>query len=79
MMGFLMSFVNVPFVNTIYSVFGAMLFSFYIIYDTQMIMGGRHKKFSFTVDDFVVASISLYLDIINLFLYMMEILDGNGR
>jgi len=44
-----------------------------------MIMGGRHKKFSFTVDDFVVASISLYLDIINLFLYMMEILDGNSR
>ena len=79
MMGILMSFVNVPFVNTIYSVFGAMLFSFYIIYDTQMIMGGRHKKFSFTVDDFVIASISLYLDIINLFLYIMEILDGNSR
>ena len=68
MMGFLMSFVNVSLIDTIYSVFGAMLFSFYIIYDTQMIMGGRHKKFSFTVDDFVVASISLYLDIINLFL-----------
>ena len=72
MTGFLISFISVPFVNTIYSVFGAMLFSFYIIYDTQMIIGGRHKKFSFTVDDFVVRSISLYLDIINLFLYMMK-------
>lgn len=79
MMGVLMSFVSFPLIQTIYSVIGAMLFSFYIIYDTQMIIGGNHKKFSFTVDDFVIASISLYLDIINLFLYIMEILDGNSR
>ena len=52
---------------------GAILFSFYIIYDTQLIVGHKHKN-QFSEDDYVLAAISLYLDIINLFLYMLQIL-----
>ena len=77
MMGFLISFISVPFVNTIYSVLGAMLFSFYIIYDTQMIVGGKHKKIMFTVDDYILAAINLYLDILNMFLFILDILNGD--
>jgi len=47
---------------------GALLFSGYILYDTSVIM--HHMG----PDDYVMAAISLYLDIINLFLYLLEIL-----
>merc|ERR1712166_638525 len=47
---------------------GALLFSGYILYDTSVIM--LHMG----PDDYIMASVSLYLDIINLFLYLLEIL-----
>ena len=46
---------------------GAMLFSAYVVYDTFEIIK-RHS-----VDEYVWAAISLYLDILNLFLRLLEI------
>jgi len=47
----------------------AVLFCLYIIYDTHMIM---HKV---SAEEYIHASITLYLDIINLFLYILRILN----
>jgi len=52
----------------IFSLFGALIFVGYILYDTSLIM--HHLG----PDDAVVAAITLYLDIINLFLYLLELL-----
>lgn len=52
---------------------GALLFSFYIVYDTQLIVGGKHKKHEFSIDDYVFAALALYMDIINLFLFLLEL------
>ena len=38
-----------------------MLFSLYLVYDTQLIVGGAHKKFQFSVDDYVFAALNIYL------------------
>jgi len=54
--------------HTIFSLGGALLFSGYILYDTSNIM--HHMG----PDDYIMAAISLYLDIINLFLFLLEIL-----
>jgi len=62
----------------IYAAGGALLFSFYIVYDTQLIVGGKHKKHQFEVDDYCFAALNLYLDIINLFLFLLE-LFGDRR
>lgn len=64
---------------TIQAGFGAILFSMYIVYDTQMIMGGRRKKHQFDIDDYAFAALNLYLDIINLFLYILELLNGDRK
>jgi FtsH-binding integral membrane protein len=58
--------------NTIYSLIGALIFSMYIVYDTQMICGGNHK-YQFNPDDYIFAALSLYIDIINLFLYILSL------
>ncbi|XP_044001570.1 protein lifeguard 1-like [Aphidius gifuensis] len=60
----------------IYGSLGAILFSFYLIYDTQMMMGGEHK-YSISPEDYVFATLSLYLDIINIFLYILQIIGAS--
>lgn len=62
----------------IYSAIGALLFSVYLVFDTQMIIGGKTHASQFTVDDYVPATIALYIDIIQLFLYFLQ-LFGDRR
>lgn len=52
---------------------GAIIFSMYIVYDTQLIVGGKHSKHQFGVDDYVFAALNIYLDIINLFIYILSL------
>ena len=61
-----------PFLHTLYLVLGVGLFSMYLIYDTQMVLG----KFgvSYEMDDYIIAALSIYIDIIQLFLYILELL-----
>merc|ERR1712039_648185 len=57
----------------LYSCMGALLFSFYIVYDTQLIVGGKHHRSSeFGTDDYAFAAISLYTDIVQLFLFLLQ-------
>jgi protein lifeguard len=58
--------------NTVYACIGAVIMSFYIIFDTQLMIGGGHKH-KYNDDDYVFAAISLYLDIINLFIYILQL------
>ena len=67
-------FFNYTFIETIYPVLGVFLFSFYIIYDTQLIFGRQTIKYK--PEDYLIASINLYLDIINLFIYLLELING---
>ena len=39
-----------------------------------MIVNGKNKKYMLSEKDYVFAVITLYLDIINLFLYLIQIL-----
>ena len=52
---------------------GAVMFSGFLVVDTQKIM----KKLS--TDEYIMASIDLYLDILNLFLYILRILNESKR
>ncbi|POS81220.1 hypothetical protein DHEL01_v200374 [Diaporthe helianthi] len=54
----------------IYGGLAALIFSGYILVDTQMVMRHHH------VEEEIAAAISLYLDIINLFLAILRILNS---
>lgn len=56
----------------IYAALGAMLFSFYLIFDTQLMLGGKHK-YSISPEDYIMAALNLYIDIINLFLMILRL------
>lgn len=66
----------VPFssaVELIYSGIGALVFSGYILVDTQMIIRKFHP------DQVIPAAINIYLDVLNLFLYILRILNEINR
>ena len=48
---------------------GVFLFGVYLIFDTQLVMGG--KRYELCIDDYVVGTLILYLDIIMIFLYLL--------
>ena len=52
------------------SVAGALLFSGFIVFDTHMLI---HKL---SPEEYILAAINLYLDIINLFLEILKILNS---
>ena len=53
---------------------GSVLFSCFIIYDIQLIIGNKHISFNFKKNDYILAAMSLYLDTINFFVYMLKCL-----
>ena len=64
--------------RTAYSIGGAGFMCFFIVYDTQVMLGGKHK-YAISVDEHIFAALNLYLDIINLLLYILQILGGSKR
>ena len=57
---------------------GVLIWTAYIVVDVQMIVGGKHHKYQFEEDEHVFATINLYLDIINLFLTLLQLINGNN-
>lgn len=51
---------------------GAAVFSMYIIYDLQMIMGDR--KLNISPEEYIFAALNLYVDIIRIFMELLKIL-----
>lgn len=68
--GFLQIFFHSETFELVYAIAGALLFSAFIVFDTHMLM---HKL---SPEEYVLASINLYLDIINLFIEILRILDA---
>lgn len=62
--------------NILYAAFGAGLFSMYLVFDTQLMIGGKHK-YSISPEDYVFASLNIYLDIINLFLLILRLVSAS--
>ena len=65
-----------PQMNLLWSTLGVILFSFYLLIDTQMIVSTGHKKYQIGEDSYILAALALYLDIINIFLYIIEMLNN---
>lgn len=70
--GFICWFFPFPYMDVIFAALDVILFSIYLIYDTQLIMGQMGIKYD--VDDYILAALNVYLDIIRLFISILKIL-----
>ncbi|XP_033223564.1 protein lifeguard 4-like [Belonocnema kinseyi] len=71
--GFIQFFTQSPVLEMFMAIGGALLFSLYIIYDTHMLMH-HHSP-----EEYIVVTIQLYLDIINLFMHILRILAASKK
>jgi len=60
-------------VQQLYALFGAFIFSGFVVYDTWLIT----QRLSY--DEHILGAIELYLDFINLFLMILRLLTGGAR
>ncbi|XP_005989484.1 protein lifeguard 4 [Latimeria chalumnae] len=60
-------------VELIYASAGALLFCGFIIFDTHLLM---HKL---SPEEYILAAINLYLDVINLFLHLLRLLEAFNK
>ena len=54
------------------SAVSVVIFSIYLIFDTQLILGNGALKL--TIDDYIFAAMSLYLDVIRIFLEILKLI-----
>lgn len=69
-------YIFLPYSSTaelVYGLLAALIFSAYILVDTQLVLRRHH------VEEEIAAAISLYLDVINLFLAILRILNNQSN
>jgi len=50
----------------------------YLVVDTQLMVGGHHQ-YSLSPEEYIFAALNLYLDIINLFMFILLITGSAKR
>mmetsp|Transcript_3500 Transcript_3500/g.5680 ORF Transcript_3500/g.5680 Transcript_3500/m.5680 type:complete len:263 (+) Transcript_3500:99-887(+) len=68
--------VQVDLLLVVYDIIAAILFSFFIVFDTQVILGevGKGHQAQLAIDDYAFGAITLYTDIMGLFLHLLRLL-----
>ena len=59
----------------VYAAIGCLIFSLYIVYDTQLMIGGKHS-YALSPEEYIFAALNLYLDIVQLFLFILRIVGA---
>jgi len=63
----------------VYCTLGLLFYSIYLIVDTIMICGGKSMGgYGFDNEDYIVAALMLYLDIVMIFVYILKLI-GSSR
>ena len=73
LVGLVGALVDMPALHVLVAYAGIVVFSGFVLYDTSCMLT------SMTPDDAIVASVQLYLDIVNLFLYILQCLSFDQR
>ena len=63
-----------PTTEVVLGCLGVLVFSMIMVYDTQLLIGG--KKYELTEEEYVFAALTIYIDVIQIFLYILALL-GN--
>nr|CAD7428931.1 unnamed protein product [Timema monikensis] len=70
---FVVIFVPGKTIVLVFASVGAFFFCLHLVYDTQLMIGGSHK-YSISPEEYIFASLNLYLDIINILTNLLIIL-----
>ncbi|XP_072316600.1 protein lifeguard 1 [Eucyclogobius newberryi] len=72
--GLLCAVLRSQYLHIVYACLGTLVFSLYLVFDTQLIVGGKHTKYEVSPEEYVFAALNLYLDIVSLFLLLLQLI-----
>lgn len=72
-----LSFKYIPWLHMVYAAFGAIAFTLFLAYHTQLLIGNR--KHSISPEEYVFAALSLYVDIVQIFLFLLQLIGASSR
>ncbi|XP_060913070.1 protein lifeguard 2-like [Labrus mixtus] len=61
----------VPWLDATFAVLGAILFTMFLAFDTQLLIG--NKRYTMSPEEYVFATLNIYLDIIYIFSFFLQI------
>ena len=70
-------FVDISLFNVIMVFFGLIIFSLYLLFDVQLVIGKGQIKYG--ADDYIFAALNLYIDIIGIFVRILELVGNNNN
>lgn len=74
--GLLCIFIRDRILHIVYAGLGALLFTCFLAVDTQLLLG--NKELALSPEEYIFGALNLYMDIINIFLYILAII-GRAR
>uniref|UniRef100_M4AAF4 Transmembrane BAX inhibitor motif containing 1a n=1 Tax=Xiphophorus maculatus TaxID=8083 RepID=M4AAF4_XIPMA len=69
-----LSFKYIYWLHMLYAAIGAIVFTLFLAYHTQLLIGNR--KYSISPEEYVFAALSLYVDIVQIFLFLLQIIGS---
>ncbi|XP_057713318.1 protein lifeguard 3-like [Corythoichthys intestinalis] len=70
-----LSFKYIYWLHMLYAAIGAIAFTLFLAYDTQLLIGNR--KYSISPEEYVFGALSLYVDIVQIFLFLLQIFGSS--
>ncbi len=75
--GFIAIFTYSRILYTVYAWLAALLFTLFLAYDTQLLIGGR--RFELSPEEYIFGALNLYVDVVYLFLIILSLVGGGSR
>ncbi|XP_033506393.1 transmembrane BAX inhibitor motif containing 1a [Epinephelus lanceolatus] len=72
-----LSFKYIPWLHMLYAAIGAIAFTLFLAYHTQLLIGNR--KHSISPEEYVFAALSIYVDIVQIFLFLLQIIGASTK
>ncbi|XP_062373956.1 transmembrane BAX inhibitor motif containing 1a [Sardina pilchardus] len=67
----------IPWLHMLYAALGAIVFTLFLAYHTQLLIGNR--KHSISPEEYVFAALSIYVDIVQIFLFLLQLIGAANR
>ncbi|XP_073946796.1 protein lifeguard 2-like [Choristoneura fumiferana] len=71
--GFAMIFSPFPKLRLVYTAVGVLIMCVYLVYDTQLMIGGKHR-YAISPEEYVFAALNIYLDIMYIFIRILRLM-----
>ncbi|XP_068429022.1 protein lifeguard 3-like [Clinocottus analis] len=69
-----LSFHYVPWLHMLYAAIGAVVYTLFLVYNTQLLIGNRELAIS--PEEYIYGALSLYIDIVHIFLFILQVSGG---